>query len=116
MTPEIRYPNGVTIVRDPAVPAAPPAGLDVAAVRKDFPILRRLVHGHRLVYLDNAATTHKPHFFLDALCAYFNTMNANVHRGIHTLAEEATAAYEASRAKTAEFLGGVDARGVRPTP
>jgi cysteine desulfurase/selenocysteine lyase len=99
-------PNGIVTV------APPKAGFDVAAIRKDFPILKRLVHGKRLVYLDNAATTHKPHMFLDALCVYFNTMNANIHRGLHTLAEESTAAYEGCRRTVAGLLGGVDERGV----
>ncbi len=96
----------------PVTVVTPRTGFDVAAIRKDFPILKRLVHGKRLVYLDNAATTQKPHLFLDMLCAYFNTMNANIHRGIHTLAEESTARYEESRRKVADFLGGADPRGV----
>lgn len=86
--------------------------LDVAAIRGDFPILERQVHGHRLVYLDNAATTQKPRAVLDALRRYYETMNANVHRGIHTLAGEATEAYENVRERVASFLGGTDARGI----
>ncbi len=86
--------------------------LNVAAIRGDFPILSREVHGRRLVYLDNAATTQKPRIVLDALARYYEHTNANVHRGIHTLAEEATAAYEAVRARTARFLGAPDPRGV----
>ena len=81
------------------------APFDPAAVRADFPILRREVHGHPLVYLDNAATTQKPQSVIDALSGYYSTMNANIHRGLHTLAEEATAAYEGVRAKTADFIG-----------
>ena len=76
-----------------------------AAIRADFPILRREVHGHPLVYLDNAATTQKPQSVIDALSGYYSTMNSNIHRGLHTLAEEATAAYEGVRAKTAAFIG-----------
>ncbi len=84
--------------------------LDPAAIRADFPILRREVHGHPLVYLDNAATTQKPQSVIDALSAYYSTINANIHRGLHTLAEEATAAYEGVRAKTADFIGAASQR------
>ena len=68
--------------------------LDVAAVRQDFPILRRQVHGHPLVYLDNAATTQKPQAVIDRLACYYREDNANVHRGVHSLSEQATAAYQ----------------------
>jgi cysteine desulfurase/selenocysteine lyase len=77
---------------------------DVEAVRKDFPILNRQVHGHQLVYLDNAATSQKPRQVIDALVRYYETYNANIHRGLHTLAEEATDAYEGTRAKVASFI------------
>lgn len=86
--------------------------LDVAKIRGDFPILERKVHGYPLHYLDNAATTQKPRVVLDALRSYYEQTNANVHRGVHTLAEEATGAYEGVRAKLARFLGGVDVRGI----
>ncbi len=79
--------------------------LDVERVRADFPILKREVHGKRLVYLDNAATTQKPQSVIDALVDYYSRYNSNVHRSVHTLGEEATAAYEASREKTAKFVG-----------
>ena len=79
--------------------------LDTAAVRAQFPILAREVHGHPLVYLDNAATTQKPQSVIDALTNYYSTMNANIHRGLHTLAEEATAAYEDVRKQVADFIG-----------
>ena len=79
---------------------------DVEAVRKDFPILDRLVHGDRpLVYLDSAATSQKPRQVLEVLRDYYERHNANVHRGVHTLAEEATAAYEAARDAVAAFIG-----------
>ncbi|HEV7649610.1 MAG TPA: cysteine desulfurase [Actinophytocola sp.] len=82
------------------------AALDVETVRKDFPILSRLVHGDKpLVYLDNAATSQKPRQVLDAMVEYYEKHNANVHRGIHTLAEEATALYEGARDKVAAFIG-----------
>jgi cysteine desulfurase / selenocysteine lyase len=79
--------------------------LDVEAIRKDFPILDRVVHGDKpLVYLDNAATSQKPRQVIDALVGYYERHNANVHRGIHTLAEEATGMYEAARDKVAAFI------------
>ena len=93
-------------------PTAPPAVLDPRALRARFPILERRVHGHRLVYLDNAATTQKPAAVLEALRAYYSESNANVHRGVHTLAEEATALYEACRARVARFVAAPDPRGV----
>lgn len=79
--------------------------LDVERVRADFPILKREVHGKRLVYLDNAATTQKPRSVIDTLVDYYSRYNSNVHRSVHTLGEEATAAYEAAREKTAKFVG-----------
>jgi len=85
---------------------------DVQRIRADFPILARIVHGKPLVYLDNAATTQKPRQVLEALTRFYTTSNANIHRGIHTLAEEATAAYEAVREQTARFIGAPSARSV----
>jgi len=79
--------------------------LDVAAIRKDFPILERTVYGYPLVYLDNAATTQKPTAVLDAMDEYYRTINANVHRGVHYLSQQATEACEAVRTLVAEFLG-----------
>ncbi|MGW2348509.1 cysteine desulfurase [Actinacidiphila glaucinigra] len=82
-----------------------PGLLDAEAIRKDFPVLDRLVHdGKKLVYLDNAATSQKPRQVLDALSEYYERYNANVHRGVHTLAEEATALYEGARDKIAAFI------------
>lgn len=77
---------------------------NVESIRKHFPILKRQVKGKPLVYLDNAATTQKPQEVIDALVDYYSMRNANVHRGIHTLAEEATAAYEATRDTVASFI------------
>ena len=89
-------------------PVGAPA-LDVEKVRKDFPALERLVHGDKpLVYLDNAATSQKPRQVLDALDDYYTRHNANVHRGIHVLAEEATALYEEARDKVAAFINAAD--------
>lgn len=78
--------------------------LDIEAVRSKFPILNRSVKGRPLVYLDNAATTQKPQSVIDALSGYYSGYNANIHRGIHTLAEEATAAFEATREAARSFL------------
>jgi cysteine desulfurase/selenocysteine lyase len=86
---------------------------DVNRVRKDFPILDREVRpGVPLVYLDNAATSQKPTHVLDAMRDYYEQHNANVHRGIHTLAEEATACYEGARDKVAAFVNAADRREV----
>jgi len=79
--------------------------LDVDAIRADFPILGRTVGDKPLVYLDNAATTQKPRQVIDKLVDYYERHNANVHRGIHMLAEEATAAFEEARQKMARFIG-----------
>jgi len=92
--------------------APPRLSFDPRALRARFPILHREVHGHRLVYLDNAATTQKPDTVLAALLSYYSTSNANVHRGVHTLAEEATAAYEECRRRVASFVNAPEERGV----
>ena len=77
---------------------------DLASIRKDFPILDQSVNGAPLVYFDNAATTQKPQLVMDALQHYYTKDNANIHRGLHTLAERATTGYELTRKKLAEFL------------
>jgi len=87
------------------------AALDVERVRKDFPILERRVGSNddrSLVYLDSAATSQKPRVVIDALTEYYERHNANIHRGVYSLAEEATAMYEAARAKLAGFIGAPD--------
>lgn len=78
--------------------------LDIEAIRRQFPVLQREVKGHPLVYFDNAATSQKPQVVIDALVNYYTGYNANIHRGIHTLAEEATAAFEATRDAVARFI------------
>ena len=80
------------------------SALDAYKIRQDFAILDQVVNDEPLVYLDNAATTQKPQVVLDTLMAYYHEDNANVHRGVHTLAERATAAYEASREKFRQFI------------
>jgi cysteine desulfurase / selenocysteine lyase len=89
---------------------APSASIDVQRVRADFPILGRTVHGKPLVYLDNAATSQKPHAVLEAIAAYYSETNANVHRGVHQLSERATAAYEASRERVRAFFNAESTR------
>ncbi|GAA4746725.1 cysteine desulfurase [Flavisolibacter ginsenosidimutans] len=79
-------------------------GLDIQAIRKHFPVLEREVKGRPLVYFDNAATAQKPQVVIDALINYYSDYNANIHRGIHTLAEEATAAFEGTRDAIKEFI------------
>jgi cysteine desulfurase/selenocysteine lyase len=83
--------------------------LDLQAIRSQFPILSRTVNDKPLVYLDNAATSQKPQCVIDALSDYYGRYNANIHRGIHTLAEEATLAYEATRFAVQEFIGAASA-------
>jgi len=102
----------VTTAHRTAVPtshAAQPA-LDVAARRADFPLLATRVHGKPLVYLDNAATSQKPRAVIDAVTRYYETSNANVHRGVYWLSEHATAAYEGAREKARAFLNAREAR------
>ncbi|MDZ4723161.1 MAG: cysteine desulfurase [candidate division Zixibacteria bacterium] len=81
-------------------------GLDVEKIKADFPILPQQINGHRLVYLDNAATSQKPNVVIHSLIDYYKKNNANVHRGLHTLAERATEGYERTRKHTAKFIGG----------
>ncbi|MEM9831475.1 MAG: cysteine desulfurase [Bacteroidota bacterium] len=78
--------------------------LDIEKIRQDFPILHQKVNGRPLVYLDNAATTQKPQVVIDALAHYYQQDNANIHRGIHTLAERATAAFEETRKTVHQFI------------
>ena len=85
---------------------------DVEEIRRDFPILGRRINYKKLVYLDSAATSQKPRQVLHALSEYYEEHNANIHRGVHRLAEEATAAYEGARGKVARFLGAPDTTGL----
>ena len=97
----------------PSNPASPDVGrtrsaYDVERIRKDFPILDQEIHGKRLVYLDNAATSQKPRQVIDAIDNFYRNDNSNVHRGVHTLSARATRAYEGTRAKVARFIGAAD--------
>lgn len=78
---------------------------DILQIRRQFPVLNRLVHGKPLVYFDNAATAQKPQRVINAITDYYSHYNANIHRGIHMLAEEATLAFEATRVAVKEFVG-----------
>jgi cysteine desulfurase/selenocysteine lyase len=87
--------------------------LDVLKIRADFPVLKREIHpGIPLVYLDSTATSQKPSVVLDAMDGFYRCCNANIHRGVHTLAEEATGAYEIARQRVAEFIGSPSPRQV----
>ena len=81
------------------------SGFEVSRVKKDFPILGRTVNGHPLVYLDSAASSQRPTSVTDAMTAYYETTHANVHRGVYTIAEEATAQYEGARARIGRWIG-----------
>jgi cysteine desulfurase/selenocysteine lyase len=87
---------------------APP--LDLEKIRADFPILAEPIHGKRLVYLDNAATSQKPRAVIDAIVHYYEHLNANIHRGVHTLSVRATEAHDAARQTVRRFLNAADTR------
>src|ERR671935_298522 len=79
--------------------------IDISKIRQDFPILKRKINGNKtLVYLDNAATTQKPISVINAIYNYYMNYNSNIHRAVHQLAEEATAAFELTRTKIAKFI------------
>ena len=84
-----------------------PALLDVNRIRQDFPILQQEVNGKPLVYLDNAATAQKPRQVIDTVNDYYREYNSNVHRGVHTLSQKATDAYESAREKIRDFINGL---------
>jgi cysteine desulfurase/selenocysteine lyase len=88
----------------PTAPAGAAAAFDVFRVRRDFPILHRRVRGKPLVYLDNAATAQKPQVVVESISRFYRHDNANVHRGVHYLSEQATAAYDESRSKVARLI------------
>ncbi len=86
--------------------------MNIEKIRQDFPILDRKINGHKLVYLDNAATSQKPNSVINAISDYYKNNNANIHRGIHTLSEEATTAYEDVRDKVAAFIGAKETKSI----
>jgi len=81
------------------------ATINISKIREDFPILKRTVNGKPLVYFDNAATSQKPNYVLNAMDEFYRNKNANIHRGVHKLAEESTIAYEEAREKVSKFVG-----------
>lgn len=85
-------------------------GLNIAAIRKDFPILKRKVNGYPLVYLDNAATSQTPRQVIDVIVDYYSNYNANIHRGVHSLSQQATDAYEQARVKVQRHFNAAQAR------
>ena len=87
---------------------SPAPAFDVHRVRADFPVLQQQVNGKPLVYLDNGATSQKPQAVIDELVRYYTTENSNVHRGVHTLSQNATEDYEGARAKLRAFLNARD--------
>src|SRR5947209_8300284 len=91
--PEVNPPEGAAVI------------FDVETVKKNFPIFSADRGGRELVYLDSAATSQKPRVVIDALTGYYERSNANVHRGVYQLAEEATRLYEGARQKLADFIG-----------
>ncbi len=97
--------NPPRVARESMAPA-----LDVQRIRQDFPILQQRIHGKPLVYLDNAASTQKPQVVIDTVSRYYETINANIHRGVHRLSEQATQAYEDARVKVQRFLNAAQAR------
>src|SRR5262249_4514393 len=112
-------PAAPAVPAAPGVPAAAPAPApaatpltpaEVERLRADFPILSRTVRGKPLVYLDNAATAQKPRAVIDAERRFYEETNANIHRGVHALSEEATRRYEASRDRVRRFLNAPDSR------
>ena len=90
--------------------SSPSTGLNEDLLRADFPILERKVRGNRLVYLDNAASTQKPQQVIDAISGYYSHSHSNVHRGVHTLSQEATDLFEGGREKVRKFIGARDTR------
>src|SRR5438034_5681859 len=97
------------MITETAHPAQMRRTIDWAGYREDFPVLDQQVHGHPLIYFDNAATTQKPRAVLEALRSYYERDNANVHRGLHELSSRATEAYEGARATVAQYIGAASA-------
>src|SRR5258708_24427654 len=97
------------MMTETAPPGSKQATIDWKALRGDFPILDQRVHGHPLIYFDNAATTQKPRAVIEAIRGYYERDNANVHRGIHELSHRATEAFEAARTRAAAFINAASA-------
>jgi cysteine desulfurase / selenocysteine lyase len=95
-----------------AIETSTPPTLDPVALRRDFPILQQEINGHPLTYLDSASSSQKPQVVIDAVDTYYSEYNANVHRGIYTIGERATAAYERARATVGRFINAPDSHGI----
>ncbi|HET9083147.1 MAG TPA: cysteine desulfurase [Candidatus Limnocylindrales bacterium] len=95
-----------------AIETPTPPTLDPVALRRDFPILQQEINGHPLTYLDSASSSQKPQVVIDAIDTYYSEYNANVHRGIYTIGERATAAYERARATVGRFINAPDSHGI----
>jgi cysteine desulfurase/selenocysteine lyase len=102
----------MALTAEPTPAATPVGALDPYALRADFPILAQEINGHPLVYLDSASSSQKPSVVIDAVADYYRAYNANVHRGIYTIGEKATAAYESARVKVARFINAPDSHEV----
>ena len=100
------------VLHDPRLGASrkSTSGLDLVKIRADFPILAERINGKPLIYLDNGATSQKPQVVLDAIANYYTHMNANIHRGVHTLSVRATEAHDAARQTVRKFLNAADTR------
>ncbi len=122
---EPSFPQSIQVIEEPdfyfleryakggaslPAPAASLSTFEVESVRRDFPALHQRVNGHPLIYLDNAATTHKPQAVLDATSQFYGRDNSNIHRAAHVLAERSTKLFEAGREKVRQFLGASDAK------
>src|SRR2546423_3766596 len=92
------------MITEATITAPPEKAMNWESLRADFPILQQKVHGHPLIYFDNAATSQKPREVIDAVRNYYERDNANVHRGIHELSNRATAAFEAALARAAKII------------
>jgi len=106
------HPSGKSPANCQSYPqnATPLPKFDIEGVRRDFPALHQQVNGHPLIWLDNAATTHKPQSVIDATATFYGRDNSNIHRAAHTLAARSTELFEAGREKVRKFLGAADAR------
>jgi len=98
------------LVTDSTVPTASPGGWDVERIREDFPVLRQVVNGKPLVYLDNAASSQVPQVVIDRGSIYLEDEHSNIHRGVHYLSQKATTAYEGAREKVKRFINARDAK------
>src|SRR5882672_993414 len=98
------------LLDDVAAPDAPSGGFDMNRIRQDFPVLRQMVNGKPLVYLDNAASSQVPQVVIDRGSIYLEDEHSNIHRGVHYLSQKATTAYEGAREKVRRFINAREAK------